>query len=188
MRNKKSTSRGVTLIELMITVAIIGVLATVAVVAYRKKVTSAKVTEATQMIQNIRAAQDNYKAETGNYADISTTHTSFYPAASPGTFTTAWGALCGTACKTGMDWSILSVQPTGPLQFGYATVAGTAGQTVSSKGVSFSVNGTAVNFAPLEGKAWYVVTAQGDTNGNGVPVSLISTSASNDVWIDKEGE
>ncbi len=188
MRSKKSTSRGVTLIEVMITVAIIGVLATVAVVAYRSKVTSAKVTEATQMIQNIRAAQDNYKAETGSYADVSTSITSFYPAATPGTFTTAWGALCGSACKTGMDWSVLSVQPTGPLQFGYATVAGSASQTTSSKGVAFSVNGTAVSFTPLEGKAWYVVTARGDTNGNGVFVQLISTSASNDVWIDKEGE
>jgi len=185
--HKRARARGVTLVEVMITVVIVGILAVVAVVAYRKKIASSKITEATQIIQNIRAAQDAYKAETGKYADVSSSLTAFYPAASPGTFTTAWGAAC-TNCKTNMDWTRLNVQVTAPVQFGYATVAGDASATPASKGVSISVNGSVVNLAALNGVAWYAVAAQGDTNGNGVPVNLYATSAGGDVMIDKEGE
>jgi prepilin-type N-terminal cleavage/methylation domain-containing protein len=187
MLRHRKLARGVTLIEVMITVVIVGILATIAVVAYRKKIASSKITEATQIIQNIRAAQDAYKAETGGYADISSTITSFYPAASPGTFTTAWGAACAN-CKTNMDWTRINVQVTAPVQFGYATVAGDTANNPAAKGVAFSVDGTSVNLAALNGVAWYVVAAQGDTNGNGVPVNVYATSAGGDVMIDKEGE
>src|SRR5476651_1562313 len=104
---RRHRTRGVTLIEIMITVAIVGVLAVVAVIAYRKKVASSKLTEATHMIENIRASQEAYKAEMGSYADISNglATPNLYPAATPGKFTTAWGAACAV-CKTGMDWTM----------------------------------------------------------------------------------
>jgi type IV pilus assembly protein PilA len=177
-----------TMVEMMITVAIVGVLATIGVVAYRRKVTSSKVTEATQMIENIRMAQDAYRAELGSYADVSASITSYYPAASPARFTTAWGGACGASCRANTEWSILTVQPHGPVQFGYATVAGTSASTPAIKGVSFTVNGTSVDLSALNGQPWYVVSAACDTDGNGVPVTLYSTSAGSDVMIDKEGE
>jgi type IV pilus assembly protein PilA len=182
-------SRGFTLIEMMITVAIVGIIATIAVVAYRAKIRSSKTVEATQLIEGIRAAQDAYKAETGGYADISKSVTSFYPAATPGLFTTAWGAACASAiCNTNMDWSRINVQPTSPVQFGYATVAGTPSVTPAGKAVAFNVNGKAIDLTALNGHAWYVVAARGDTNGDGVFVNLYATSAGGDVMIDNEGE
>jgi hypothetical protein len=87
-----------------------------------------------------------------------------------------------------MDWSLISVQPDGPVQFGYATVAGTASTTPSSKGVNISLNGAAVNLAALNGVNWYVVEAQGDTNGDGVFCTVVATSAGGDVMVENEGE
>ena len=72
-------SRGFTLIEMMIVVAIVGILATLAVVGYRKLIQSSHVSEATGMVQNIRVAQEGYHSETQQYANVSINLSSYYP-------------------------------------------------------------------------------------------------------------
>ena len=124
-----SRTRGFTLIEMMMVVVIMGVLASLAVVGYRKLVTSSHVSEATNMVQNIRAAQEGYHAETLQYANISASvvHRPVLPEQrSHGTDqVTGWGAPC-TGCLAGMDWSLLPLHVDGPVLFGYATTAGPA--------------------------------------------------------------
>src|SRR5580700_3850712 len=71
LRVARRRSRGFTLIELMIVVAIIGVLSLLAVVGYRKLIQTSHVTEATGMVQNIRIAQEAYHSETQQYAQLS---------------------------------------------------------------------------------------------------------------------
>src|ERR1700722_20113638 len=72
MSRRRRTTRGFTLVEMMIVVAIVSVLAMLAVVGYRKLIMSAHTTEATQMVQSIRTAQEAYHAETQTY--VSTTN------------------------------------------------------------------------------------------------------------------
>ena len=85
-------SRGFTLIELMIVVAIVGILATLAVVGYRKLVQTSHVSEATGMVQNIRVAQEGYHSETQQYANVSSSLTDLLPTGSPSyQGATAWG-------------------------------------------------------------------------------------------------
>ncbi len=174
--------RGFTLVEMMAVVLIMGILAVLAVVGYSHVTSSARMSEATGMIMNIRAAQERYHAETQQYADISNDLLSTYPTSAPGAFKVQWGASC-TNCKSGMNWSILSIQPDGPLAFGYATVGGEAGSTPPS----ITANGTTFTF-PASATDWFLVSARGDTNGNGVECRLYGSSYTHDLIIEKEGE
>ena len=67
--NTKCDRRGFTLTELMITVAIIAVLASIAVVGYTKYVQDARLSEGKNMIASILLAQTQYKdVNGGKYA------------------------------------------------------------------------------------------------------------------------
>ncbi len=181
-------SRGFTLIELMIVVVIVGILAALAVVGYRRLVTSSHVSEATNMVQSIRVAQEGYMAETQQYANISHSLTSWYPNASPnGRTMTAWGATCpGGTCTTNMDWSMLPLHVDGPVLFGYATVAG--GPTVQPPN-SITLNGVNLALPASPTTAWYLVAATCNLDNQGLPnTTVYTTSFSNQVFVDQSGQ
>jgi type IV pilus assembly protein PilA len=179
-------SRGFTLIELMIVVAIVGVLAALAVAGYRKLVQSSHVSEATGMVQNIRVAQEGYHSETQQYANVSTAINAYYPNAPVYQQVTAWGAPC-TTCGGGVAWSALPVHVDGPVLFGYATVAGLAGNAPAP--ASVTVNGTALVFPAAPTTDWYIIAAEGDLDGDPtVNTHVYATSWTNQVFVDHEGQ
>ena len=65
--SKVNTSEGFTLLELMITVAIIAILAAVSIPAYRGYIDAAKMTEAHNNLAAIRLAQEEYFLEKNEY-------------------------------------------------------------------------------------------------------------------------
>jgi len=67
----KSVQKGFTLIELMIVVAIIGILAAIAIPAYQDYTIRAQVSEGSSLIGGIETAFDEYYANTGSAAAIS---------------------------------------------------------------------------------------------------------------------
>src|SRR5690606_23219095 len=75
--------RGFTLVELSVVVVIVGVLATLAFVGYRRYRATARMAEATRMTTGIRVAQEAYKSERGLYANVSGQLENLYPATSP---------------------------------------------------------------------------------------------------------
>jgi type IV pilus assembly protein PilA len=180
--------RGFTLVELMIVVLIVGVLASLAVVGYRKLVTSSHVSEATNMVQNIRAAQEGYHDETLQYANISSSVVSgpFYPSNAPtAAQATAWGAPC-TGCLAGMDWSVLPLHVDGPVLFGYATTAGPA--NTSPADASITVNGQVIQFPNPSTVDWFIVSATCDLDNSGAPnTHVYTTSWTNQTFVDSEG-
>jgi type IV pilus assembly protein PilE len=63
MRGKE----GVTLLELMIVVVVVGILAAVAIPAYNNYVTRSRRSDAFTALETVRAAQEMYRAELGEY-------------------------------------------------------------------------------------------------------------------------
>jgi type IV pilus assembly protein PilA len=176
-------SAGFTLIELMIVVAIVGILSIIAVVGYRKLVLTGKVTEAKNMIAGVRVAQESYKVERGIYADIGTT---LCPLATSGTaqVKTAWNPACNGGTAT---WSLLPVHTDGPVQFGYATSAGAFGAAppaLIGQPTAFVTIPATVGTNP-----WFFVTASADLDGSGgLFTELVGTSWQNTIFVTNEGE
>ena len=167
-------------------VTIVGVLAVIAVVAYRKFTLTAKVSEAQNMISAIRIAQEDYKTERGTYADG--TGAGGLPVAptwcpSTGLVTPPrkydWNA---SACVP--FWSSLPVHVDGPVQFGYRTVA-SPGTLPTISWVDFTGAATQMANGP-----WYVIQAQADLDGDGGPLltELVGTSFQNTIFSHNEGQ
>jgi type IV pilus assembly protein PilA len=161
----------------------VGVLATLAVVGYRKLVQSSHVSEATNVVQSIRVAQEAYHAETQQYADISTTLSSWYPQPSPnGRLVTMWGGDCGAGCN--QPWSALPVHVDGVVMFGYATKAGPANSNPPAlpAGMTMVLPAT----SPVD---WYIVTANCDLDGDPTTnTQVLTTSWTNQVFTFNEGQ
>ncbi|OGP53716.1 MAG: hypothetical protein A2Y65_01350 [Deltaproteobacteria bacterium RBG_13_52_11] len=60
--------KGVTLIEVMVVVAIVGMLAAIAIPAYNDYITRSRRSDAFTALETVRAAQEMYRAERGFYA------------------------------------------------------------------------------------------------------------------------
>src|SRR5579872_2371666 len=178
----KRRPAGFTLVELMIVVVIVGVLALLAVVGYRKLVQSAHVSEATAMVNNIRVAQEAYHAETQIYANISPNLQTYYPAGTPvHGVQFAWGAAC-TNCKDA-TWAQLPLHVDGPVLFGYATVAGAAT-------TSFTMPGNDCNMSYPSGTSpdYYVIEAKGDLDNDPTTWTYVcGTSWTNTTLVINDG-
>ena len=179
-------ARGFTLVELAVVVTIIGILAMLAVAGYRRLVTSSHTTEATEMVNAIKVAQEAYHAETGQYANVSAGLGlgNLYPAATPvSTSAVAWGGTCAT-CPDPAAWQKLPVKASGPMRFGYATMSGTVSQALPTSpvaGMTFPAS------TALTGD-WFVINAMGDMDGNNVYCDVVGVSWQRDLYIEHDGE
>lgn len=174
---------GFTLIELMIVVVVVGILATLAVVSYRKMVNASHTAEATQMIQSIRVAQESYRAETGSYAGVSTSlDSTLCPVATILAQKVAWNPSCNGGVGA---WSLLPLHVDGPVLFRYAVVSGHGGDALPSAPTGMA---SAPSFGAAPTQDWFVVSAKGDADGDGTFCTVVGTSWTNSVYVDREGE
>jgi type IV pilus assembly protein PilA len=113
----RKSNKGFTLIELMIVVAIIGILAAIAIPNFLRFQLKSKSSEGKVNIAAIRTAQESYMAEFGTYV---TTATPNPLVASVGTTKTPFLA---TAALAGIDFDLLGWAPEGGVFFSYDTLS-----------------------------------------------------------------
>ncbi len=153
-RFKRSGGSGFTLMELMIVVAIIGVLAAVAIPVYLGYVKRSKAAEAFTLLQGIREKEEAYFAEFKRYTD----DLGWEPY-DPG---------AGTVCDQTVNWNLaagsgwlqLGFVPGGPTYYAYSVDSGYAGGVLQS-GSPPATPGTP-NWGTL--RPWFVAKAEGDVD------------------------
>jgi prepilin-type N-terminal cleavage/methylation domain-containing protein len=177
---RSQRERGFTLIELMTVVAIVGVLATLGLVAYRKFITSSKTSEAIYMVGSIRAAEESYRAETLAYLSVSAGFATYYPVDAVGRTKNAWDNPSHTDVTR---WRQLGARSDGPVYYGYKVAAGTAGGAIPA------LTGlTSAPVWPAPTEPWYVIQARGDVDGNGIYSYVAASSYTSEIYVENEGE
>jgi prepilin-type N-terminal cleavage/methylation domain-containing protein len=158
---------GFTLVELMIVVTILGILAAVAVPSYISYVYKSKTAEAVGFLGEIKARQESYRSDFGQYVDIA----AYMPSATPTRVMQVWPA------DVGDTWRALGAVPPGrQTYFCYRTVAGLPGTTPAD-----SVIGSARGYGNTD--FWFVSQALGDLDGDGTRVTFESYSHGQGLWI-----
>ncbi|MFI5300632.1 MAG: prepilin-type N-terminal cleavage/methylation domain-containing protein [Polyangiales bacterium] len=167
-RSTRRSSEGFTLIELMITVAIVAVLAVLAAVGMASFLKAGKTAEVTATLQGIRGAEETWYNDHAStqYLDISgaggtAAVTAWFPAGTPSDQKVVWdtSSCASTTCT---NFKKLGVNVNTYVYYRYGGAAGNAGGIPSTK----PKLATGVT-NPTVTTPWYFLEAYGDLNGNG---------------------
>ena len=167
MRRTRTRRRGMTLVELMITVVMVGVLASLGAVGYSHWIRASKTAEATAMIAAFKGAQETYRAEALRYLSIP----GFFPLSAPTDTKAAWDLTGGD--PTTVNIRRLGVHADSAVYYRYSSPAGNVGDAIPT---------LCNRNYPAATEPWFQVIARGDLNGNGVESRYCSSSMDANVW------
>ncbi len=202
---KRFRVRGFTLVELMIVVAIIGVLAALGLYGFRKYLSSANSGEAKSMLASMKIAQESYRSENLTYAGCDGAD-GLPKASTTGDLATGWlypRALTaindrkiqwGGASNVGACFNAIGFRSTGAVRFSYGVRSGLPGATVMHGGTlspsdaAFNTN-AGMNIGVLTPREpWYIAIAVGNLDNDNSYSLMTTTSQANEVQVGDEGE
>lgn len=168
---------GFSLVELMIVVAIIGVLATLGSYGVRSYMLTAKTSEAVQLIGSIRAAEEEYKSDAFVYLGLLEFST-WHPEDKPENKKYSWARNTDGEMYSKV-LGPLGIEPSGAVSYAYGVVAGGVGDgppKLDTDEQNFNI--------PSQAKApWYIVMAKADLDGDGVFTYMLSHSDMTSIHI-----
>jgi len=164
---------GFTLIELMIVVVIVGILAAIAIPAFTKNVKKSKASEVAATLGELKAKEELYKSEFGQYLSTGATEAAKWP-------------VLGANEPTLKDpeprpaeWVTIGFNPARKLYCSYVAIAGAANSTPPTAWGQALVPNTGIN----RQQPWVYVTAECDWNRGNPLNSLYGMSAVQTVMV-----
>jgi type IV pilus assembly protein PilA len=189
-RRAPSLPRGFTLVELLITVAIISLLAALALAGYLRYFHSAQSAEARAVFGQIRAGEEGYRVEELQYLSCSSAigAGSYYPNATPNDTKWSWQRSTDpryTSATSG--WQMLNVNPDGPVRYGYAVMAGIAPAALPAVDGDWLTDVPTMSGTLTTGTPWFAIAARNVHVPGGPPTLLFTTSYDNTIMSYNDG-
>lgn len=170
------TQRGFTLIEILVAVALIGVLAAIAVMSFGKQTRKARGSEVNAMFAALRVAQEQYHVENGTFLTLS-------PGGENDVFPSSPGPQSQALTPIPALWT--SARVALPFERGYCGYAVITGRAGSAVGLGAKAGEFGLAAAP--NADWYYLLAKCDLDGNNARDSYYF-SWSGDTRIQKQNE
>lgn len=186
---ERALSRGFSLTELMVVVAIIGVLAALGIAGIRTNIRESNTATAVVVVKSIAAAQEQYRALNQVYLDVSP-RDKWFPADSipANTKIPFWPNV-----EAGVDddidnelarWRQLNPDIRQPVDFVFMANAGLPSDELPKLHTSAASLGMPENRT----EPWYVIQAKADADGDGTPCLVVAASWTSKVATANEGE
>ena len=160
LRKLHKDSKGFTLIELMIVVAIIGILAAIAIPNFLRYQLKSKTSEAKTNIGAIRTSEEAFAAENDEYLGCVST-----PAGNATATKTVWAVI-----NAGQGFDAIGFAPSGNVYYRYGVLTGNpAAQPAAALTASGADAAPGGGQTPAAGVVNMQINAMGDLDGDGTP-------------------